>query len=548
MDKASPDRTHHPHNDNGVSVRHIVTEIEAICHPTSCLATPSSPVSSSLSSLPPSSHSPQLSRPEQEEEIEDVHSPLTPPSQPQSPAMLPSDWPAGSVRRATEQLEQKLRQEMEMVASQRSPLHSPSTEHPPARMSLCSLSTEHSPLRSPQHSIEEKITQGENVAVCAKSKDREKHIGSQKLNSSGTDDLPDPSCSPNSNPSLSQDSGAIPISVHIDSHMLTQTQTSLLASTSQIVELSLDTSANSHSQNQQCQTQPQACSNKITLDGATIQESDTDERLESSSQGKRAGCRPSCDAMSRLAHGSQELERIQQTLRELQAFLHEGISLETMASRDLELGQPQGLRDAMDTEPGPCKGASSEETPSGLEALQQHRERQEGKNSLDTAGWLRAIELEARIRQAGLTPPSLMKRSASLAKLDCLELSANDLSDLDLRSHTRTSSQTHDSFTLSPTHPDDTWKKQKVLTQATWAEKTSLSRKDSPEPPSLCFTSTPHHSPKEETGEREEPDGSRSCSLTTSSRQQGRGHSSRRSRKASAEKKQRAATVLYNTM
>ncbi|KAJ7309103.1 hypothetical protein JRQ81_008430 [Phrynocephalus forsythii] len=38
-----------------------------------------------------------------------------------------------------------------------------------------------------------------------------------------------------------------------------------------------------------------------------------------------------------------------------------------------------------------------------------------------------AQELDARIRQAGLTPPSLMKRSASLAKLDSLDLSKEDL-------------------------------------------------------------------------------------------------------------------------
>ncbi|XP_061658644.1 protein phosphatase Slingshot homolog 2b isoform X2 [Syngnathoides biaculeatus] len=45
-------------------------------------------------------------------------------------------------------------------------------------------------------------------------------------------------------------------------------------------------------------------------------------------------------------------------------------------------------------------------------------------------------EAEARIRQAGLTPPSLMKRSASLAKLGCLDLLANDLTDWDLsRAH-----------------------------------------------------------------------------------------------------------------
>ncbi|KAM9370633.1 protein phosphatase Slingshot homolog 2 [Phaethornis superciliosus] len=41
----------------------------------------------------------------------------------------------------------------------------------------------------------------------------------------------------------------------------------------------------------------------------------------------------------------------------------------------------------------------------------------------------RAKEIEARIRHAGLTTPSLMKRSASLAKLDCLDLSKDDLSE-----------------------------------------------------------------------------------------------------------------------
>uniref|UniRef100_A0A8C9Y3A5 protein-serine/threonine phosphatase n=1 Tax=Sander lucioperca TaxID=283035 RepID=A0A8C9Y3A5_SANLU len=49
-----------------------------------------------------------------------------------------------------------------------------------------------------------------------------------------------------------------------------------------------------------------------------------------------------------------------------------------------------------------------------------------------SAGLKRVKEVEARIRQAGLTPPSLMKRSASLAKLGCLELLANDLSEWEL--------------------------------------------------------------------------------------------------------------------
>ncbi|XP_023263925.1 protein phosphatase Slingshot homolog 2 isoform X1 [Seriola lalandi dorsalis] len=556
VDKASPERTHHPPHDNGISVRHIVTEIEAICHPASCLSP--TPSSTSSSSFPPSSHSPELIRPEHQEEAESsevTHGSLTPPSHPQSPSMLPCDWPAGSVRRATKQLEQKLRQEMEMVASQRSPLHSPSTEHPPVRLSLCSPSTEHPPLRSPHHSTEQRITQGEIMAVSAKSKDREKHTGSkhelQRLDSSGTDTLPDPSSSLNSN--ISQVFGAIPVTVHtsIDSH----TVTSSLATTSQFVESSLNTSAQSqgqsqlHSQNQQCQTLPQACSNQMTVDGVTVQESDTDERLESSSQGRQAGgCGPGCDAQSRLARGSQELERIQQTLRELQAFLHEGISLKTADNEVQELEQPQGLRDAMDTEPGPCKGASSEQTPPGLEVGQRLRKRREGKSFLEPTGWHRAMELEARIRQAGLTPPSLMKRSASLAKLDCLELSANDLSDLDLRPHTRTTSaHSQDSFNMSPSHPDDTWKKQKVLARNTCAEQTGLPRDDSSSSQSLGLFSAPNCCSKEETSEREEPDGSGNHALITS-RQQGRGHSSRRSRKASAEKKQRAVTVLYNTM
>ncbi|XP_061155010.1 protein phosphatase Slingshot homolog 2b [Syngnathus typhle] len=44
----------------------------------------------------------------------------------------------------------------------------------------------------------------------------------------------------------------------------------------------------------------------------------------------------------------------------------------------------------------------------------------------------RVREAQARIRRAGLTPPSLMKRSASLAKLGCLELLADDLTEWEL--------------------------------------------------------------------------------------------------------------------
>ncbi|XP_062289599.1 protein phosphatase Slingshot homolog 2b [Scomber scombrus] len=70
----------------------------------------------------------------------------------------------------------------------------------------------------------------------------------------------------------------------------------------------------------------------------------------------------------------------------------------------------------------------------------------------------RGREVEARIRQAGLTPPSLMKRSASLAKLGCLELLANDLSEWEFsRSSVAQSSAEHPIHTAN----DDS-KKQRV--------------------------------------------------------------------------------------
>ncbi|XP_067362876.1 protein phosphatase Slingshot homolog 2 isoform X4 [Channa argus] len=531
--------------DKAVSVHHIVTEIEAICHPATCLPTPST--SSSLS-ISPSFHSPQfisLERQDEADSSEVLQGSLAPPSNAESSSMHPCDWPAGSVRRATKQLEQKLRQESETAACQRSPLHSPSAEHPPLKLPLCFPSTEPPPLASPLDSTEQMFTQEEIVAVSATFKDEETHKGSQwelhRLNS-GTDKLSDPSCC--SNPNISQVSGTHTIS----SHMLT----SSLTSNNQLVESSLETSAQSqrqnplHSSKQQYQTLPQSSLNLMALDGVTVQESDTDEKLESICQDRKGSCDPSCCAQIRLSRGSQELERIQQTLRELQAFLTDGVSLEVSDDKVQELKQPQGLKDAMNTEPGPFKGAISEHTSPCLEVGQRFYERYDGKSFLEPGGWHRAMELEARIRQAGLTPPSLMKRSASLAKLDCLELSANDLSDLDLKPHTRTtSSHSQDSFCFSPIHTDDTWKKQKVLARNTCAEKTGLSQDDSSTPQSLCLSSFPCHLSKDDTGEREEPDGT---GMVTSLRQQGRGHVSRRSRKLSAEKKQRGVPVLYNTM
>ncbi|XP_051956522.1 protein phosphatase Slingshot homolog 1-like [Xyrauchen texanus] len=72
----------------------------------------------------------------------------------------------------------------------------------------------------------------------------------------------------------------------------------------------------------------------------------------------------------------------------------------------------------------------------------------------------RTKEVEARIRQAGLTPPSKMKRSASLAKLGSLELSPIDLSELDMSPALLTTS-------INKPRPhfysDDTSKKKRVV-------------------------------------------------------------------------------------
>ncbi|KAF0030767.1 hypothetical protein F2P81_017498 [Scophthalmus maximus] len=536
-DRASPDRT--PHHDNGISVRHIVTEIEAISHPVSCL-----PPSTSSSSLAPSSHSSQLLPQEhQEEEEEEAEScgevahgssssSTLPPSRPQSPSALPFEWPAGSVRRATEQLEQKLRQEMETVAPpQRSPLHSPGAEHPPFRLPPCSPSAEHPPLLSPPLATEQSLAQGEITPDSAPSKDE----SGERTGSQHERERLDPPCSPcTDNSQVSE------------SHMLTSSP----ASTSPLVESSLNTSSQSqgpsHSQSPQGATRPQARSDHISVDGVTLQESDTEETLESSSRGVLGGCGPGCDAQSRLARGSQELEKIQQTLRELQAFLHEGVAAtETTDGETREPEPPQGPRDAMDTEPGPCRAPTPPPEPDAGQRLRGRRE----ENIFLERGRHRATELEARIRQAGLTPPSLMKRSASLAKLDCLELSADDLSDLDLRPHVRTSSSStshsHDSFPTSPSHHDDTWKKQKVLARASSAAKTNSPHGLSPAPRRCSQEDEEEEEEEEEAaGGREEPEG---IALTASC-QPGRGHSSRRSRRSSAETKQRAVTALYNTM
>ncbi|XP_027901507.1 protein phosphatase Slingshot homolog 2 isoform X1 [Xiphophorus couchianus] len=451
------DQTHLYHHDNGISVRHIVIEIEAISH---SAFSPSSSTSSS-SSLPSSALSSQPIQQDHQAVPEPLLLPLSS-SPPSSPSWLPSDRQAGSVRRATKQLEQKLRLELEQAAAQRSPLQSPGAETPPVRSAPSSLTSELPPLLDPRDLAEQTLTQEENMA-----KETEE---------------------PNNCPDA-----------HISRVPADIMLTSSLTSTAEL-QSSLHTSARSSRLDQphgQSTQRPAA----LNLDGVTVEETETDGCPQDGC-GRRCG--PGCDAQSRLTRSSRELERIQRTLRELQAFLQDGVG------RD-------GLTDTMDTKSG---------RPKGSEAVRQRRkEKAESRGLGAPPSWQRTLELEARMRQAGLTPPSLMKRSASLAKLDCLELSANDLCDLDLRPPSSSlSSSCQDS-----SHPDDSWKKQKVLSLNPFPV-------DSPLPPS--------HSSSSRDSEGAETDGL--SSGTSPSSQQGKGHSSRR-RKASAERR-RAVALLYNTM
>ncbi|KAM9442170.1 uncharacterized protein ssh2a isoform 1-T1 [Salvelinus alpinus] len=486
-DRASHEKASSPpHHDNSVSVRHIVTEIESISHPLA--AAP-------LSSTQPAPRSPQQLRPDDRDE----ETPLTSPSSyPQSPSTPPSDWPAGSVRRATKQLEQRLRQELDLTLSnmstQRSPLHSPSAEFHPTGSPLHTPNTDCPPLltpttdcpeqRRPTPAPEQGRTLNEAFTVSAEPKGETEQGG---FVVSDMDVAPAPSFS--HYPDARHTPKPIPI----------------------IVRSSLEPS----------KVQPQSPPALLRLEGVTALDSDTD------------GPSPPHHGRLALACSSEELEKIQETLRELQAFLYE------------------------------AGGLGAGERPG------------QGQHHRETPVWQRAMEIEARIRQAGLTPPSLMKRSASLAKLDCLELSANDLSDWDLRP---TTASPHGP-PLMPTHhpcshhhpsPDDVSKKQRVLSRSPPttprapiggvypldSDRTDRgSQSAGSDPP--CLSSPPclvlQGEEELETGlsprltRTQSPASAPDVTMTTAQQQpRGKSHPLRRLRKV-ADKK-RTATVLYHTM
>ncbi|XP_063059185.1 protein phosphatase Slingshot homolog 2b isoform X2 [Engraulis encrasicolus] len=134
-----------------------------------------------------------------------------------------------------------------------------------------------------------------------------------------------------------------------------------------------------------------------------------------------------------------------------------------------------------------------------------------------------AREAEARLRQAGLTPPSPMKRSASLAKLGSLELTANDLGQWDFDT-TPTPTSTSDASPTTTTtgpgtvprcsppppppqqqHADDSSKKKRVQPQPQPQRRSSSPSTPptlSPSSPSSPSSMHPHTGGRKDSGDK----------------------------------------------
>lgn len=153
-------------------------------------------------------------------------------------------------------------------------------------------------------------------------------------------------------------------------------------------------------------------------------------------------------------------------------------------------------------------------------------------------------EVEARIRQAGLTPPSQMKRSASLAKLGCLELLANDLSEWEL---SRTSVCLPSA--IPTVHIGDDSKKQRVQACLSSADQQhdvpgdDVEHLSEPEETSTVVSLSSHCSSQRETSDNPDLESVHSpdLSLMTTRQQYGRTHPLRRLKK-------RTVSTVYHTM
>ncbi|XP_067347718.1 protein phosphatase Slingshot homolog 2b isoform X2 [Channa argus] len=259
-----------------------------------------------------------------------------------APALLYNDWTRGSVRRVTQQLEQRMKQEHE----------APSPSSSPPSISGCAS---YSQRRSPSvHPV--MVSNHQDASVCSQvsvdstlqeeQEDNDVKFGPVKKESGGVAEME----------ALGKNDG------NTKGHKPKPADTRLLSTSP------FHRTAQSHF----------ASVNFLCLEGVTELESGTD-----------------CDCTPEGPHSDIIMRETWKTLCELGAFLQQvsvgGTSKGRCADHDF--------------------GLSAKTTQKRGSSIQKS-----------------VREVEARIRQAGLTPPSLMKRSASLAKLGCLELLANELS------------------------------------------------------------------------------------------------------------------------
>lgn len=251
-----------------------------------------------------------------------------------------SNWTRGSVRRATRQLEQKMKQEAPPLNSSPPPLSGGTS---------CSLQRPHSVHLTAVPSAPEASVCLQVSVVSSVQEEEEGNIGVIKP---GRGDV---------------------VQMNAQEDQSKSTSNKLQPADARLLSTSLY---------HRSTVSPFASVNFLCLEGVTEHESN-----------------PDWDCFSEVPHGDVFMRETWETLCELGAFLQQ-----VRVGGAFKARRPdQDFR--LDSRIGPKRG-------SGIQK--------------------RVSEVEARIRQAGLTPPSLMKRSASLAKLGCLELLANDFSEWEL--------------------------------------------------------------------------------------------------------------------
>ncbi|XP_037543866.1 protein phosphatase Slingshot homolog 2b [Nematolebias whitei] len=283
---------------------------------------------------PQSSHEQEVSKPKQEVEDPDVCSSTelkNKEDEEGAPARLYSDWTRGSVRRVTQQLEQRMKQSHETP--------SPSSSLPSLSGGTSSSQRRPNSIHSTPASLAHETAAVQQVSVDggehggADTKFGQVKMGNAHENETGHDDK-------------------------------STTEPKLQPADTRVLSTS---AAFQHSA-----PSPFASVNFLCLEGVTELESGVD-----------------WDCFTEGSHSDIIMRDTWETLNELGVFLH-------------QVG-------------GNCRPRCVGSAPKGGSSFQK-----------------KVREVEARIRQAGLTPPSLMKRSASLAKLGCLELLANDLNEREL--------------------------------------------------------------------------------------------------------------------